>query len=554
MSRPSRRVVPVIRISLALAVVVASYAQEPVPPEPTAFPLGVAVGDVTDTTALAWTQSTADAEIRLEVAASADFAPPLTFAATAVTDAASDGAVKLEITGLTPETRYYYRFVASDNSTSRIGRFQTLAAQTDAAPLSFVFSGDTNYAYAPFTVAGDMAAENADMFIWFGDTIYGDAPSGGLGVAETLTDYWAKYRQIRSDPGIRAALANMALITGGDDHEVKNDYAGGDPRLNPAQESAGFEAFFDYMPIRPQPESGEPYRVYRRFRAGRNVEIFVLDGRQYRGASAKEVCGSNPDPYGFILGPITRRGDCVNELEDPNRSMLGAAQFEWLTTGLRDSTAAVKFVVNNVPLSMLGPYPYDRWDGYDGERRRLLEFIDQNAIDGVVFLTTDIHANAYNPDVLAYFRTRRSDYLLPGNVAVPEIIAGPLGNATFHQSVIGAGARLGRFGPGLAGVAERVLTSRVRRVDGLEFIDTNQVSYVRVDVSSEGQIDISYRGKRPGAAGDSSAFYDGPVTLTPGSAMPCALPVFGLAAAALALGSRRRRSSRHGAVTVRSDE
>lgn len=511
--------------------------------EPAAFPLGVAAGDVTASSAVLWTKAAGGAEVTLELASTADFAPPLTFVAWATSRSAHDDTIKIDVTGLAPATTYFYRFISTPEfAISRTGRFTTLAAATDAAPLSFVFSGDTNYSFAPFTVVEDMAAENAELFIWFGDTIYGDVPSGGLGAAVTLDDYWAKYRQIRSETGIRDVLAKMALLTGGDDHEVRNDYAGTDPRLDPLQRSAGLQAFFDYMPIRENP--AEPFRMYRRFRAGANVEFFMLDGRQYRDPSVKAECNSNPDPYGFLLGPLSRRDDCVDLLTDPARTMLGAAQYEWLTTGLLESTAAVKFIVNNVPLSYVGPYPYDRWDGYDGERRRLLEFIDQNAIDGVVFLTTDIHANAYNPDVLAYFRARRSDYALPGNVAVPEIIVGPLGNATFHQSVTGAGDVLGRFGIALAGAAERVLSSKVRRVNGLEMLDTNQVSYVRVDVSSDGLVDVSYRGRRPGSQTGSAAFFDGDVSTTPtdsGPAFltPCALPLLGLAAVGALLARSR---------------
>ncbi|MBI5063620.1 MAG: alkaline phosphatase D family protein, partial [Desulfatitalea sp.] len=124
-----------------------------------------------------------------------------------------------------------------------------------------------------------------------------------------------------------------------------------------------------------------------------NAEFFFLDERQYRDASAKVACASNPDPYGVMLGPLTRDEACLRELS-AERTMLGAEQLQWLLDGLRSSNARLKFVVNNVPLTFLGVYPYDRWDGYDAERRTILEYIDANAIDGVVFLTTDIHANA----------------------------------------------------------------------------------------------------------------------------------------------------------------
>ncbi len=36
-------------------------------------------------------------------------------------------------------------------------------------------------------------------------------------------------------------------------------------------------------------------------------------------------------------------------------------------------------------------YPTDRWEAYGDQRRDILEFIDSNAIDGVVWLAGDFH-------------------------------------------------------------------------------------------------------------------------------------------------------------------
>src|SRR5262249_58149827 len=125
-----------------------------------------------------------------------------------------------------------------------------------------------------------------------------------------------------SGGGMRARLTDMAIWVGGDDHEVKNDYAGLDPSLPVAQLDAGYQAFFEYMPIRDQAIADDPLRVYRKIRYGANVVLLVLDARQYRDPSAKDACHSNPDPYGFVLGPLTANRDCQDELSTP-REMLG---------------------------------------------------------------------------------------------------------------------------------------------------------------------------------------------------------------------------------------
>ncbi len=39
---------------------------------------------------------------------------------------------------------------------------------------------------------------------------------------------------------------------------------------------------------------------------------------------------------------------------------------------------------------------YDRWEGYWQDRKEILDFIQDNNIEGVVFLTGDVHASFIN--------------------------------------------------------------------------------------------------------------------------------------------------------------
>jgi alkaline phosphatase D len=469
------------------------------------FSLGVAAGDVRDSAAVLWTRADSAGVVRWELARDESFAT-LEQSGTALAVGENDLVVRVELTELSPAADYYYRF-SSEGATGRIsgvGRFQTAPAPDEAAALRFVFSGDTGITWAPFGLASPAAREGADFFLWFGDTMYADHPAGAVDVATTLDEYREKYREIRGDPHIQEALAAMPIWVGWDDHEVENDYAGADPTLSLEQREAAYRAFLEYMPVEDQRIVADPFRTYRSFRWGSQVEFFLLDGRQYREPSAEQLCSASLDPYGTLLGPLLADESCVARLSE-ERTMLGEQQLDWLTQGLRGSTAAVKFVINNVPLSFIGILPYDRWDGYDAERRALLEFIDANEIEGAFFLTTDFHSNWYNPDVLRYFRGRRPDYDLPNNVRVAEAIVGPLGIETLHETVVGMAARaLGQpDGPVihhlLAGV-ERHFTQRLQCVGGFTLIEANRYSYAVVDVSPSGEVEINYRGVAPADA------------------------------------------------------
>jgi alkaline phosphatase D len=497
------------------------------------FAWGVAAGDVTPTAAILWTRADAPGGVQAELATDADFTQ-IARMVPVLADEDSDLTVKVDVSGLTPATTYYYRFVREDDpsAVSRVGRFRT-APDSAATAFRFVFTGDSNFAFSPLTAAAHAAREQADFLIWFGDTIYGDVPSGGLGVASDLAGYRGKYRQLRSDAHLQALLAGLAVRVGWDDHEVRNDYAGLDPALSPDRKLAGYRAFFEYMPIRPQGEPDDPYRTYRRFRYGPNVEFFLLDERQYREVSAAGTCGSNPDPDGFLLGWLTRDPACQDVLRAP-REMLGPVQFEWLRQGLLTSTARTKFIINNVPLTHIALLPYDRWDGYDAQRRALLEFIDAHRIEGVVFLTTDTHANAFNPDLGAYFRRNRPDYVLDNGVVIPEIIAGPIGTETLRDELLTfAGALLGAPEVGVVrlmlGLAERMVVERIRALNHLSFIADDRIGYARFDVNADGSWQATFRGMTADAArredGEIETLYstdDGPLQ---GPGLPCCLPV-----------------------------
>jgi len=93
--------------------------------------------------------------------------------------------------------------------------------------------------------------------------------------------------------------------------------------------------------------------------------------------------------------------------------MLGRAQKEWLLAGLRNSTAAFKFIATSVPFTSPG---YDQWGGYPSERDEILSFIVGNGIKGVVFLSADLHYAAVVP--------------VPGGEGIKEIITGPLAQMT----------------------------------------------------------------------------------------------------------------------------
>lgn len=410
---------------------------------PVAFTYGVASGDATPNGAVLWTRADHEATLTAQVATDVAFGNVVA-EQDAGAAAEHDFTAKAAVDGLQPATQYYYRFRSGD-SVSPTGAFRTAPQDGDAAPVRFIFSGDSDGTVAAdgtraftYHVLETALAEDAGFFLYFGDTIYAD--SGFAAKATTLDDFRAKYRENRAIAPLASLLASTSIYTTWDDHEVENDYAG--TTVDRGLFAAGLQAYREYMPI-----SGDatPDVIYRRFRWGKAVDIIILDERSFRDPAVDAACtptGSDAAdilpglgapgadaPYAGLRAavglPLETDPACLAALNDPGRTLLGEAQKQFLLDALRDSDATFKFVVNPVPIQEIIAQPYDRWEGYRAERDEIVRFIADEGIENVVFLTTDFHAD-FVGDV-------RVDLASPA-VAV-EAIAGPIAHETLGDSI-----------------------------------------------------------------------------------------------------------------------
>jgi alkaline phosphatase D len=91
-----------------------------------------------------------------------------------------------------------------------------------------------------------------------------------------------------------------------------------------------------------------------------------------------------------------------------NKSMLDgnnlgtAGQLQWLEDGLLRSTARWKIIFTSVVINPTTKFP-DGWAGYQTEWNSLRDFIDNNTIQGVVFISGDLHLGAIDNGVQAGF-------------------------------------------------------------------------------------------------------------------------------------------------------
>ncbi|MDX6763863.1 MULTISPECIES: alkaline phosphatase D family protein [Streptomyces] len=386
-----------------------------------AFLHGVASGDPLPDGVLLWTRVTPSPEavpgsglgpavqVDWEVASDQAFSR-IVAGGTVTASAATDHTVKVDVRGLRPQTPYWYRFTAG-SATSPVGRTLTTPGHDVTTPgVRFGVVSCANWESGYFSAYRHLAARtDLHAVLHLGDYIY-EYASGGYPEAKytvrrhepqheivSLADYRARHGKYKTDSDLQALHHAHPVIAIWDDHEFANDmWAGGAENHTPGAEGdwaaraeAAKQAYFEWMPVR----TSTAGTVYRRLRFGTLADLHLLDLRSFRSQQSKVGSGS---------------------VDDPERSITGRAQLDWLKAGLAGSNATWKLVGTSVmispvafgslPAHLLGPLAellglpeggiainVDQWDGYTDDRKELLGHLKERNVKNTVFLTGDIH-------------------------------------------------------------------------------------------------------------------------------------------------------------------
>ena len=460
------------------------------------FTDGVASGDVTSTRAILWARADTAENYKVEIFDNAALHPPKVFQGKMKTDASRDYTLKIDASGLQPNTQYWFRF-KKDLDTggtvlSDVGTFKTAPASNTAANVKLGYTGDSDTtlvngvpAFNDFKTLQALQNDNTDAWIYLGDTIYSDSSFRPTGPATTLAEYRQAYRDGRTYANLRNLLESTSTYPLMDDHEVVNDYTAA--TVDPARYAAGRKAFLENMPIREtgllhDPScAGDP--LYRKYSWGSSVDLFVLDERSCRSAESVAACQNDLAPtlppaarqvfpFNLFLTPNPPPG-CLAALNNPSRTLLGPVQKAQFKQDLLNSTAQYKLIVNEDPIQQFFVLPYDRWEGYGADRSEILNFIRNNGIDNTLFLTTDTHATLQN-------RVAVDRFTDPSTIS-DEMVTGPIATNTFQAEVLGVAGPVGLF----------AVNTALNAFTGIQCRNLNQNSYATVDVTAGGTATIT---------------------------------------------------------------
>jgi len=332
---------------------------------------------------------------RLKVSTTADLLTSPVFG-TAVA-AGTQGLAKLSVTGLSPNTLYYYGVEADGTINSEgFGSFTTDPTPGTAANFSVAFGScqftvlSTNTFEAIRQKTGSVAAGSgkARRLIHMGDIHYED-----WGASDTLQGVYDQWFQTLDQPLFAPMLSEIPITYMWDNH----DWGGNGSDKNNVRGADVAAAYRNVIP---------------------HYNLPATDGR---GAWQTWVIGR----VRFIqIDPRSQRNNYLDP-DSSSKSMLGVEQKAWLKARLQE-TEPLKVICGNMAWRTEGGTSGDRWSSFATEFQEMTNFINNTAgVAGKVFVIFgDTHALAAD------------DGSTPGAVGIPQACGAPFQQGSLDMSSI----------------------------------------------------------------------------------------------------------------------
>jgi alkaline phosphatase D len=252
--------------------------------------------------------------------------------------------------------------------------FVALAGQGTAgdAPLARIGFGSCVHQDKPQPIWDAVVAAKPDLFLFIGDNLYHDVIVDKSAKNETLAQ---KYAKMAAQPGVIKLKQICPLLGTWDDHDYGLDDAGAEyPHKKASQ-----QAFLDFFGVPKDSPRRSQEGIYHAQVFGppdKSVQVILLDTRYFRSPlkkRAKRAAGDGP----YEPNP------------DPDATMLGEAQWQWLETQLRQP-AKVRLLCSSIQV-VAEDHHHEKWANLPRERERLFKLIADTKAAGVIALSGDRH-------------------------------------------------------------------------------------------------------------------------------------------------------------------
>ncbi|PKY11526.1 phosphodiesterase [Acidithiobacillus marinus] len=339
----------------------------PVPARATQLHAGPMGGYPAQRSASIWLQTLGPAEVK--IAYWPENQPQLrAFSGLSVTSAREFYTALVTLDNLVPGTTYHTEIHLDGkvmNSQNFLVRTPAIWQWRHSAPDFKVLTGSCAYINDPqydrpgkaygggYEIYDPMTAEAAEMMIWLGDNLYFreadiQSPAG------MAMRYWTD----RSFPPLQKFLQSTRQIAIWDDH----DYGANDSDGSFVLKESALRLFENYWANPGYGLPGTP-GVFTQCTLN-DADFFLLDDRWYRDADA---------------APLSR-----------GKQMFGKVQMDWLKNALLSSRAHFKIIAAGGQL-FNDDDAYEGWNLYPEERQDFMDWLQNNHIKGLLFLSGDRH-------------------------------------------------------------------------------------------------------------------------------------------------------------------
>lgn len=276
------------------------------------------------------------------------------------------------ITDLDPGTRYSYQLALDGQVVDLLWEKPTFRTLEDwrfrsPAPDFTFLTGSCNYIneakydrpgkpYGQGTgILDHMSNSGADFMLWLGDNLYlrpaDDTSRSGI---------WQRYQTKMSSPELQRLRSAMHHYATWDDH----DFGPNDASKSYIFADTAFAAFKAYW-ANPSYGTWQTPGVFTSFDWS-DCAFFLLDNRTYRDANR------------------------LNQEQYPDKTQFGKAQKEWLKQQLLEKrNATFKFIA--LGGQVLRGNTFESMGNYPKDQQEILDFIRENELRGVVFISGDRH-------------------------------------------------------------------------------------------------------------------------------------------------------------------
>lgn len=294
-------------------------------------------------------------------------------------DPAADFAHQFRVAGLQPATHYKFAIEtaaakgrASDGQIT--GSFRTAPKESDRTAILFALSSCQKYSQQDredgFWMYDALEKLKPAFLVACGDNVYYDSDDPIAGDENVARYHWDRMFSL---PTLHSCLRTVPAYFQKDDHDLVSDdcWPGMKPPKQPNLSFVQGQRIFRQQI--PAPVDGKP--MFRRFRWGSDLEVWLPDSRDYRAPN--------------------------NAPDGPEKSIWGDAQKKWLKETLAQSTARWKLIVN--PNPMIGPDHARKNDnhanpGFAAESKEMRTWLRDHVGGQVILMNGDRHWQYHSVD------------------------------------------------------------------------------------------------------------------------------------------------------------